>query len=104
MTRGRYGYDIVMARTPTLVQLNDELLGLLDARAARDGVSRSELIRRAVRLLLDSEARAQIDRQIVEGYRRTPQADDELQDFRDHSSSETFRRLAKEGQPWPNER
>ncbi len=42
------GYHMVVARTQTLVQLNDELLGLLDERAARERRSRSALIREAL--------------------------------------------------------
>ena len=94
----------VMPRTPTLVQLNDRLLQLLDARAAREGVSRSHLIREAVERLLDVDVRAQVDQAIVDGYTRVPQAGDDLQAFRDHSSAETFHRLAQEGEPWPTER
>ncbi len=63
---------MAMARTQTLVQLTDELLALLDERAQRDGVSRSELIRRAVDRYLAEEAEAAIDRALVEGYTRHP--------------------------------
>jgi predicted transcriptional regulator len=95
---------MVMARTPTLVQLNDDLLALLDARAVREGVSRSQLIRQALEQFLEVEARAEIDRQIVEGYTRFPQAGDDLEAFRDFSSRELFRRLAEEeGEAWPDE-
>jgi Arc/MetJ-type ribon-helix-helix transcriptional regulator len=85
------------------VQLDDRLLGLLDARAARDEVSRSHVIRQAVELLLDTESRARIDRDMVEGYTRVPQAGDDLQGFRDFSASERSRRLAKEEGLWPKE-
>ncbi|MGH8909095.1 MAG: ribbon-helix-helix protein, CopG family [Egibacteraceae bacterium] len=54
-----------MARTQTLVQLTDELIELLDARASRQGVSRSQVVREAVEAhLRRSEA---IGRAIVEG-------------------------------------
>ena len=59
-----------------MVQLNQELLDLLDRRAARAGVSRSQLIREAVEAYLAANREAAIDRQIVEGYRRMPQGGD----------------------------
>ena len=63
---------MAMARRQTLVQLSDELLALLDERAARSGRSRSELIRAAVERELAEERAAAIDAAIVEGYRRIP--------------------------------
>lgn len=63
---------MVMARRQTLVQLTDELLALLDERAARSGRSRSELIRAAIERELAADAEAAIDAAIVEGYRRFP--------------------------------
>ena len=64
-----------MARTQTLVQLSDELLSQLDARAAREGRSRSELIREAVAGYLAADREAETDRRIVEAYTRQPQQD-----------------------------
>jgi predicted transcriptional regulator len=61
------------SRTQTIVQLNEELLALLDERAARAGVSRSQLIREAIEAFLAADRAAAIDRAIVEGYRRMPQ-------------------------------
>jgi predicted transcriptional regulator len=63
---------MVLARRQTLVQLSDELLALLDERAARTGRSRSELIRTAIERELASDREAAIDVAIVEGYRRIP--------------------------------
>ena len=63
---------MVMARRQTLVQLSDELLALLDARAAKTGRSRSDLIRTAVERDLAADHEAAIDRAIVDGYTRTP--------------------------------
>jgi metal-responsive CopG/Arc/MetJ family transcriptional regulator len=68
---------MVMARTQTLVQLTDELLTRLDERAARERRSRSTLIREAIEDYLRDELEAEIDRRIVEGYRRHPQTSDE---------------------------
>ncbi len=67
-----------MSRTQTLVQLNEELLRRLDERAAREGRSRSALIRDAINAYLFDEEEAEISRQIVEGYERMPQTDEEL--------------------------
>ena len=62
-----------MVRKQVLVQLDDVLLQGLD-RAARDvGVSRSELLRRAARALLQALDEAEADRRLVEAYRRVPQ-------------------------------
>jgi metal-responsive CopG/Arc/MetJ family transcriptional regulator len=65
-----------VARRQTLVQLSDELLALLDERAVKSGLSRSELIRRAIERELADDIEAEIDRQIVEGYTRIPQEPD----------------------------
>ena len=64
-----------MARTQTLVQLNDRLLAALDEESARRGRSRSELIREAVEVYLEESVQGEIDRRIVEGYRRQPPED-----------------------------
>lgn len=61
-----------MARQQTLVQLTDELLALLDERAARLGKSRSELIRTALEQYLRADRDAAIDAAIVAGYLRVP--------------------------------
>jgi len=67
-----------MTRTQTLVQLTEELLRCLDERAAREGRSRSALIRDAIEAYLYDEEKARIDREIVEGYERIPITDEEL--------------------------
>lgn len=67
-----------MARTQTLVQLTDELLRRLDERAAREGRSRSALIRDAIEAYLFDEEEAEISRQIVEGYERIPVTEEEM--------------------------
>ncbi len=69
------GYDSV-ARTQTLVQLSDDLLAALDQYAASSGRSRSDLIREAIEGYIHDVLQAEIDRQIVEGYRRVPQEPD----------------------------
>ncbi len=69
---------MMMARIQTLVQLSEQLLAQLDARAAREGRNRSELIRTAVVDYLAADRAADIDRRIVEAYTRQPQTIDEL--------------------------
>lgn len=67
-----------MSRTQTLVQLNDELLAILDARAARERRTRSDLIREAIGAYVAAEQEGAISRAIVEGYERVPQQGDDL--------------------------
>lgn len=66
-------------RTQTLVQLTEDLLRRLDERAAREGRSRSALIRDAIEAYLYDEEKARIDREIVEGYERIPTTDAEME-------------------------
>ncbi len=82
-----------MARRQTLVQLSDELLALLDQRAAKTGRSRSDLIRRAIERDLASDREAAIDRAIVEGYTRIPPG--ELDAWAEASALESIR-----AEPW----
>lgn len=65
---------MAVARTQTLVQLNDTLLAVLDQRAAKRGVSRSQVVREAVETYLAGDYEAEISRRIVAGYERLPQA------------------------------
>jgi len=67
-----------MERTQTLVQLTQTLLRRLDERAAREGRSRSALIRDAIEDYLHDEEEAEISRQIVAGYERIPVTDEEM--------------------------
>jgi predicted transcriptional regulator len=60
-------------RTQTMVQLTDELVELLDRRAASAGVSRSQLIRQAIEAYLNTDREAQLEQRIIEGYKRMPQ-------------------------------
>jgi metal-responsive CopG/Arc/MetJ family transcriptional regulator len=85
---------MVMARTQTLVQLTDDLLARLDERAAREKRSRSILIREAVEEYLADELKAEIDRRIVEGYRRQPQTSEE------DAWAEASAREAVREEPW----
>lgn len=81
-------------RTQTLVQLNDELLRRLDERAAREGRSRSALIRDAIEAYLHDEEKARIDQEIIEGYERIPTTDEELRE------AERETREAIREEPW----
>jgi predicted transcriptional regulator len=67
-----------VARTQTLVQLSEDLLRRLDERAAREGRSRSALIRSAIEAHLHDEERERITREIIEGYERIPPTDEEM--------------------------
>jgi metal-responsive CopG/Arc/MetJ family transcriptional regulator len=66
---------MIMARTQTLVQLSDELVERLDAYRAREGRSRSEVVREAIERYLESDREAEIDRLMVDAYTRRPPKD-----------------------------
>lgn len=67
---------MLMARAQTLVQLTDRLLAALDQYAARVGRNRSEVIRSAIEYYLKESLEDDIDRVLVEGYRKQPQEPD----------------------------
>lgn len=83
-----------VTRTQTLVQLNEELLRRLDERAAREGRSRSALIRDAIEAYLYDEEKARIDREIIEGYERIPTTEEEMK------IAEVSAREMIEEEPW----
>jgi metal-responsive CopG/Arc/MetJ family transcriptional regulator len=66
---------MVMARTQTLVQFSDELLERLDRFRAREGRSRSDVVREAVERYLAADREAEIDQLIVDSYTRYPPRD-----------------------------
>jgi metal-responsive CopG/Arc/MetJ family transcriptional regulator len=66
---------MAVARTQTLVQLSDELLERLDSYRAREGRSRSEVVRDAIERYLAGDREAEIDRLIVDAYARQPPED-----------------------------
>jgi metal-responsive CopG/Arc/MetJ family transcriptional regulator len=94
---------MVIARRQILVQLSDDLVSLLDGVAARRGVSRSALIREAIESHLHDEQEAEIDRQIVEAYKRMPQTEEEIE-WAERGLSEMLRRMDEEeeraGETW----
>ena len=57
-----------MPRKQVLLHLSDELLALLDERAAKSGRSRSEIIRSAIEREFAADREAAIDKAIVDGY------------------------------------
>lgn len=57
-----------------MVQLTDELVSLLDEEAGSRGLSRSAIVREALERHLAGSRERLLDRRIVEGYRRIPQA------------------------------
>lgn len=65
----------VGSRTQTLVQLNDDLVERLDARASSLGISRSRAIRDLLETALAEDRRAELSRLMIEGYTRDPQSD-----------------------------
>jgi metal-responsive CopG/Arc/MetJ family transcriptional regulator len=88
------GYHMPVSRTQTLVQLSESLLRRLDERAAREGRSRSALIRDAIEAYLYDEENARIDREIREGYERIPESAADLR------AAEREAREAIREEPW----
>lgn len=86
---------VTISRKQTLVQLSDDLVDALDARAAREGKSRSALIREAVERDLHDELEAEKVRRYVEAYRRMPQTEEEL-GWMDWFVDESLRALEEE--------
>lgn len=80
-------------RQPTLVQLTNGLIARLDEHAGRLGISRSELIRRAIEEHLAASDAGAIDRAIVEGYTRI--APPEIDPWVDAAAAESIR-----AEPW----
>lgn len=70
-----------MARKQVLVQLSPDLIEALDREADATGTSRSAVLREAAtRYLADSE-RARMIEAYVEGYRKFPQTEDEIDEW-----------------------
>lgn len=83
-----------------MVQLTEPLVDLLDRRAAREGVSRSRVIRDAVEQYLRLDHEAEIDRRIIEGYTRLPDGPEDdwgdLDAWRDALAADRARALEAE--------
>ncbi len=67
-----------MALQPTMIQLSEHERALLADAATAEGVSRSELMRRALRHYLKERTEARVSRLIREGYEAIPEADTEM--------------------------
>jgi len=78
-----------------VTRLDDRLVEQLDALIA-DGVvaTRSQAVRLGLERLIDEHTRRRVGAQIVEGYRRQPQTDEELTGL-----DEATRALIEE-EPW----
>jgi len=65
--------------TQLVARIDDELLAGIDSMIGDGEVSsRSEAVRKGLRVLLDMHRRKRIADAIVEGYRRQPQTEDEI--------------------------
>jgi metal-responsive CopG/Arc/MetJ family transcriptional regulator len=69
----------MLMRKQVLVQFTPDLLARLDQRSSELSRSRSELVREAVEDYLTGDREAQLSREIIEGYRRVPQEEDDLE-------------------------
>jgi Arc/MetJ-type ribon-helix-helix transcriptional regulator len=83
-------YACLVARKQVIVQLDDHLVAELDVAAQQDGISRSELIRRASLALLEARRITKLEQELRWAYERLPQ---------DPVLVETARRLAAESAP-----
>lgn len=63
---------MAMARREVLVQLDDDLVGRLDRIAHDQQTSRSELLRRGARAVIDAYDLRAADNELVDAYRRLP--------------------------------
>ena len=66
-------YHMGMARREVLVQLDDDLVERLAQIAEARGTSRSELLRRGARAVIEAEELVAADAELLEAYRRLPQ-------------------------------
>lgn len=82
-----------MARKQVLVQLDDDLVAELDRAAKRSKVSRSELVRGALKAWLTAKETARLEWRHAEGYRRMPETAEE------RAVTEALARVAAES--WP---
>ncbi|MGH9185557.1 MAG: ribbon-helix-helix domain-containing protein [Acidimicrobiales bacterium] len=65
--------------TQLAIRLPDEVMADLDALVAAGSFStRTEAVRAAIVAMIDAERRRSVGHAIADGYRRTPQTDDEV--------------------------
>ena len=84
-------YHMVMARREVLVQLDDDLVEALDRIAAVRGTSRSEVLRRAARAIVEADEEARADAELIAAYTAQPQ---------DPAETDAYMRIAIES--WPD--
>ena len=65
-------YHMSMGRREVLVQLDDELIERLAQIAEAQGTSRSALLRRGARAVIEAEELAAADAELIDSYRRQP--------------------------------
>ena len=81
--------------TQLVIRVEDDLVRQVDRLIEKGAVSsRSDAVRRGLRVLVDLERRRSVAEAIVEGYRRQPQAEDES-----GWNNETTRDMIAE-EPW----
>lgn len=81
--------------TQLVARIPEEVVAELDRLVASGSFeSRSDLVREALVVYLDRLRREEIGRQIVEGYRRMPQTDEEL------AAADRMTREMIEEEPW----
>ena len=72
MAYGPMSYHSVMTRREVLVQLDDELVADVDRIAAAPSTTRSGLLRRGARTVIEAEEAAAADAELIAAYRRQP--------------------------------
>lgn len=77
-----------------MVQLTDRLVRLLDQRAAKEGTSRSQVIREAVEAHLAEDEASQRVTRFIAAYEQRPETADEL------SMAAANARALVEEEPW----
>jgi Arc/MetJ-type ribon-helix-helix transcriptional regulator len=81
--------------TQVVTRIDDKLVADLDDLVAEGRVaSRSEAVRIGLEKLVDEHRRRQIGEEIVEGYRRQPQTEEEL------AGADEAARAMIEAEPW----
>jgi hypothetical protein len=91
---------MVVARRQTLVQLTDELVDVLDAIAAKQGTTRSALIRSVLEGFVKDEDEAEKDRRLIEGYTRFPPGGVDAYGDIDAWTEAALADAAKDWLPW----
>lgn len=91
---------MVVARRQTLVQLTDDLVDVLDAIAAKQGRTRSALIRSVLEDFVKEEDEAEKDRRLIEGYTKFPPGGVDAYGDIDAWNEAVLEDAAKDWLPW----